>query len=750
MRKLMWFAVGFALACAVGAYAFGEHIGMYAIIGLLLGVACAVGTRWVRNLRIPATVLLSFALGIGWFSIYNSVILSPARNLDSQIQHTQMEVTDHSTQTDYGCTVSAELTVEDRKYPVIIYFNEGVSCNPGDLVTGNFTFRFTAEGGRKDPTYHRGDGVFLLAYPAGNFEFAAAEVQTNRHLAANLRTRLIQTIESIFPSDAAGFAKALLLGDRSGIDYETNTAFKISGISHIIAVSGLHVSILFGILMLISGRNRYLLILIGMPLLVLFSAIAGFTPSITRACIMQALALAALLLNREYDPPTALAAAGLVMLIVNPMVIISVSFQLSFGCMIGIYLFAGRIFDWIMAEKRWGTGKKKGILATLKRGIAGSVSISLGASVITTPLVAVYFGTVSLVSVVTNLLVVWLIAYIFYGIMLACGVGLLHLFAGRIIALLITYPIRLVIGTAKLLSEIPLAAVYTESVYIVAWLLFSYLLLAVYLLMKKKPVVVFGCLSAICLCASLIGSWVEPLLDPCRVTMLDVGQGQCIMLQSEGKTFLVDCGGSGSWNTADKAAETLLSQGISKLDGVILTHYDEDHAGGLPYLLMRVPADTIYLPDIADSDGIAEKLKLRHGEQVVTVTEDISFTYGDTNVTIFGPESYHLGNESSLCVLFQANNCDILITGDRGSLGEMLLLHRAALPELDVLVAGHHGSAGSTGEELLEVTKPKYIFVSAGENNRYGHPAEDLLQRLAQFGCFVFRTDLNGTILYRG
>lgn len=750
MRKLMWFAIGFAISCGIGVFIYPDNFMLYGICALILGVVFAISSHWVRVLRITAVVLIAFAIGTGWFSIYNSNILSAARALDSEISEVELTVTDYSVAKDSGCKVSAAVTVDGKQYAVIVYLNKTVVCKPGDTLRGQFAFRFTAEGGLKDPTYHRSEGVFLLAYPYGEIEHQKADAVPQRRFPAKLRMQIIQKIEALFPKDAAAFAKALLLGDRTGIDYETNTAFKVSGISHIVAVSGLHVSILFAIAALFSGRNRFLLFVIGMPTLLLFAAVTGFTPSVTRACIMQAIMLTALLINKEYDPPTALSAAALIMLIVNPMVILSISFQLSFGCMIGIFLFSGRIFDWILDENHFGSAKGKGILSRLKQWFARSVSVSLSAAVITTPLVAVYFGAVSLIGILTNLVVVWLVSYIFYGVMLACGISLLSVFAGRVFAWITVIPIRFVLGTSKLLAQIPFAAVYTESVYIVIWFVFLYVMLAVFLCLKKKPVGIYICTSAICLCAAMGASWAEPLLDGCRVTMLDVGQGQCILLQSEGKTFMVDCGGSRDWEAADKAAETLLSQGVYRLDGIILTHYDEDHAAGIPYLLSRIDADAVYLPDIVDDEGFAVQIMYQTDGRIITVSDDLSFSFGDTQITIYGPETYNLGNESSLCVLFQRENCDILITGDRGELGELLLMNRTDLPQLDVLVAGHHGSANSTGEDLLGKTTPEYIMISAGAGNRYGHPAASLLERLLQYGCVVLRTDLNGTIIYRG
>ena len=245
-------------------------------------------------------------------------------------------------------------------------------------------------------------------------------------------------------------------------------------------------------------------------------------------------------------------------------------------------------------------------------------------------------------------------------------------------------------------------------------------------------------------------SWVEPVLNECRITVLDVGQGQAILMQSEGKTFLVDCGGEYDEGAADTTAETLLAQGISKLDGVILSHYDRDHCGGLPYLLTRIDTHNLFLPYAEDTDSVAPTLQRLSDGDLTTVKEDIVLTYGNVKITIFAPLSYKSGNESSMCVLFQTENCDILITGDRNIQTEEMLLSRRELPKLELLIAGHHGADTSTSEKLLELTKPEYVFVSVGENNRYGHPSQVVLDRLAKYGCMVYCTDEYGTLIYKG
>jgi competence protein ComEC len=162
-----------------------------------------------------------------------------------------------------------------------------------------------------------------------------------------------------------------------------------------------------------------------------------------------------------------------------------------------------------------------------------------------------------------------------------------------------------------------------------------------------------------------------------------------------------------------------------------------------------VKTERLYLPFVEDADGIGRILAEKARGLVHYVREDHVLSFEGGKITIFGPNSYEANNENSLCILFQTENCDILITGDRGELGEMLLVHDYELPKLEVLIAGHHGSGYSTTPALLEETKPEVAIISAGKNNRYGHPSPKALQRLQNIGCVIYRTDLYGTVIYR-
>ena len=745
MRKLMWFSLGAAAACALSAYLLPmDWIGIFTAGCAVLFSALLIPALFRKWVKPVVAALLGATVLFGWNYGFQAYYLSPVVALEEQTVELTVTLTDYSRQTEYGISVEGFTEIAGKTYRIQAYANDPtLSLKPGDSLIGTFRLRNTI-GVRQDSTYHRGNGIFLLAYPKGEIYHRIDPDLPWYGYPAYVSSFLRGSIHTIFPEDTLAFAQALLLGDTGLMDYETDTALKISGIRHIVAVSGLHVSILFSLIHQITGKKRWLSALLGLPALFLFAAMAGFTPSITRACIMHSLMILGNLVDREYDPPTALSFAVLVMLLVNPYSVSSVSLQLSGGCMCGIFLFSGKIQAWLMDNRR--LGKWKGEAKKAAAWFSSSIAVTISATLVTTPLCAAYFGTVSLISPLTNLLTLWVVSLIFYGIILACGLALIWLPMGSVVAWVVSWPIRFVLLVAKVLVDFPLAAVYTASIYTVIFLLFAYILLAVFAAMKRKRPVPLVCCLVICLCVCLGASWIEPLCDDVRMTVLDVGQGQAILLQSEGKTFLVDCGGDSDERSADTAAQKLLSMGISKLDGLILTHYDRDHAGGVDLLLSHIGADVVYLPDCVDTDGYSAALMQL--PQAFLVEENCILRFGSASIQLITTDYGISNNESGLCVLFHREDCDILITGDRNSYGEIDLLRQIELPQLDVLIVGHHGSKYSTTLQLLEAGKPEIAIISVGENS-YGHPTQEVLDRLAEFGCEVYRTDQHGTITFR-
>ena len=744
MRRLMWFTLGFGAACILLA-AVPVDLPLWVPGAVFCCTAVTVGLLGRKRRRAVTAALILLGIACGCMRLHWAVSreLKPLEGLDGKTVLLSVTAEDYSRQGQYSEIVDGSLLWEGRRYRGLIYLMDDVHLCPGDTLEAEFRLRVTAPESERASVYYQGKGIFLVATQKSEGTVTAASGSSLRYFPARLTHEIKELLDACLTEDTAPFAHALLLGDTSRLDYATDTALTVSGIRHVAAVSGLHVGILYGLISFLTGRRKYLTALLGFPALTLFAAMAGFTPSVTRACAMIGLMMVSRLASKEYDPATGLSFACLILLLNNPFCALSVSFQLSVASVAGILLGYSRLYGFL--TKGFEKLPKKSLRARLLRWAAGSVSVTLSAMALTTPLCAWYFGCVSLIGILTNLLTLWAVTVIFCALAAVCAVGAFSLPAGAILGEITALPIRYVLWMAGSLSRFPLAAVYMESVYIRLWLALIYVLLALFLLIRKKPWV-FVLIGTAMLGAGICLSWALPQQDDFRATVLDVGQGQCILLQSKGQAYLVDCGGDSDSTAADTAAEALLSQGIFRLDGVILTHGDRDHAGALCNLLTRVDAETVYLSEAVEP-SLRETLESVTGTVLLQSPEEIPL--GTGTIRLYPAISGAGKNENCMCVLFETGKCGILITGDRGAAGEAILARSWDLPQVDILVAGHHGAKDSTSRLLLETVCPKIVVISVGENNIYGHPAPETLSRLEEFGCAVYRTDELGTILFR-
>ncbi len=747
MRLLMLFTIGFCLSTGICAYVLWND----PVVCFLLAAAClclclSCYFMGKRPTRILAVCFLGMCLGNLWYGCYDTLRLRSARDMDQVEAQAVIYVTDYSYPTDRGVAADGETRIDSKTYKLRFYLQDTVQLKPGDRVEGRFLYRFTSSGGQEGETFHRGNGIFLLAYAQENIHVVPGNENQLKYLPARLRRSSLQIVSAVFPEDTRGFAAALLLGEDSGLTYAQNTDLKLSGIRHVVAVSGQHLLILMAAVMFLTGKRRRITCYLSFPVCLLFSAMAGFSPSIVRACIMQMMLSASFLAKREYDGPTSLSAAVLLMVLINPLAITSVSLLLSVASVGGMMQFSPKIYDRIMGSRFYGCISRFFLLYRIFRWTAITFSVTLSSMVVTVPLSALYFKTVSIISIVTNLATLWLISAVFYGVIAAVVLGALYLPAGSLLGGILSYPIRYVLTAAGFLADIPMGCIFLRNPYICLAVGAAYIVLVIYLLSKRSSALPACCYMAAFLLIGLALSWKQPLNDNFRVTVLDVGQGQCILLQSGSRTYMVDCGGDYPEGVADTAAETLLSMGINRIDGLILTHYDNDHAGAAPYLMQRIQVDTLILPEENQDSPLVQMVP---GSAVI-VSRDMAVSWEGGSITIFAANGGNNGNEMSLCVLFQSGNCDILITGDRPMEQEVNLLCHAPIPQLEFLIAGHHGADSSTGNVLLESTRPHTVIISVGAGNGYGHPGQQLLERLRQYGCMVRRTDLEGTIIIRG
>lgn len=482
MRKLFLVTTAFAVSVFFAQYLLPRTclLPLALVFAILFTAVCFLkGER-----RLPLLLLLAgLCSGLLWCRGYAALFFAPAEALDGKTAPVTALVLDYPEKAKYGSVVEVRIQQGFSGVRALLYTDdEDIDLKPGDRISYRARFQLADRVGGEAVRYHTAKGVFLLSYLRGALEVAPETGVNLRFLPARLARALKATLETLFPPEEAAFLKALTLGDRSGFSDSFQAALSRSGLSHTVAVSGMHVSILAGVIQRLFGNRRRAALLTVFPVL-FFMLMAGCTPSVVRAGIMQLLLLFAPLTGREEDPPTALSFALFVILLQNPFSIGSAGLQLSFGSMAGILLFTGKLYDWLDARIPGGRlqNGRKGKRNFALRFLMAALSSTLGALVFTTPLTVFYFDTVSLIAPISNLLTLWAVSLAFSGGLLAGTIGLIWLPLGRLFALPVIPIGWYLTKIVPLLSRPSFAAVTTHNGMIRLWLVFSYLLLIIWL-----------------------------------------------------------------------------------------------------------------------------------------------------------------------------------------------------------------------------------------------------------------------------
>lgn len=739
MRRLMLFTIAFTAAVAAYLWLLPTQAALYAAFGcaVVLLLLLPIRTDAAKRVRILA---FGAAFGLLWSWGCEQRKLVPLRALCGENRTVTGEVCLQPERTDYGCRVEVRID-GGRAY---FYLDaDAMNLSLGDRVT--VSGEVTDVSGQDDNLYFQSRDISLLVFQKGDYVVEKVSSLPVSLYPAAAGAYLRSTVTRVFPPESEGFVRALLTGDRSGLSYTLSNELSVAGVSHVIAVSGMHVSLLIGAIRLLLRRRR-LSAFVSIGVMAFFAAMLGFSPSVTRAVLMNTILLLAPILQRENDAPTTLSFALLVLLLLNPWSLANASLQLSFLAMAGIFLITPSLYKRMTALTGADNEHAPQLYRRVMRTLSVSVSTSLGASLLTTPLVAYYFGTISLISIVTNALLLPLISLIFTTSAATALLGMLWTPLGALPAIGISAAVRFVCFAVRVLASLPFAALYTDNLYACLWLGTTYLMLAAAIVFRKRlrlrilVAAVLATLSATFFFSRLDGSTT-------RFTMLDVGQGQCLYFQDGGYRVVIDCGGSDGDRAGEKLARRLLSSGDSTVDALILTHYDTDHTGGIEQLLNRVTVKRLFLPEIEAENETRDSIAaaaLREGTETVCVDTELLLELGEARVRLYPPTESFDAN-CGLAALMSFDECDILITGDMDIEAEGRLLRDYALPCAEVLIAGHHGSKYSTGMPLLEHTAPQLVLISVGENS-YGHPTRQVLERIAAVGADVLRTDQNGDI----
>jgi len=631
----------------------------------------------------------------------------------------------------------------------------GVLCalqagEPVPFLGERITVRGRAEGfaGRRNPggfdaaSYYRGQGL-AFAMQEARLQ-ARGETYDEPRQALFVWKRYLAGRLDLICGEDGGIMRAMLLGDKVALQKETKALYQDGGISHILAISGLHISFLgaglYRCLKRLRLPRKVAAVLAGAALL-FYVDMTGRSPSACRAGLMFVIALLAETAGRSYERMTALSVSALLLVCQNPYLPGQSGFLLSFGAILGLELVCP-------------------ILSELWPGrVSGLFVAGLSVTAVTLPVLLHSFYEFPVYSLALNLFVIPLMGVVMALGLLALFFGMFSLPLGRALF----FPVHVIF---VLFRE---GCVLTERLPGGRWLtgaptwpqLALYCALLIFFCLLRRYMT-----RGLALLLLVGAAWTvrSPFSVGDVVTVLDVGQGDGIVVRSgQGRVALIDGGSSSERKLSEYTLLPYLkSQGIERLDYVFLTHMDADHTNGTVDLLRRgeeehVEIGALVLPALArpDQDYVdAVALARERGIRVLAMDRGDELEMGGLRFLCLHPraeESYAGRNQASLVLYVKSGAFSALFTGDLDGEAErdFAAAYPAALERVTLLKAGHHGSAASCGEAFLEKVGPALTAISCGANNRYGHPAPETVDRLLASGSRVWVTKETGAICVR-
>lgn len=651
-------------------------------------------------------------------------------------------------------------------------------------------------------SYYRRQGIHVLIW-ADDMIIRSGKTAWPGQLLSEVRQNWNEILLRHLGEYYGGTMSAILLGEKGGLDEKLKSIYQKSGISHILAISGLHMTFLgmgmyrafrrAGIGFSVSGTA-------GIILLILYSFMIGAGVSSIRALLMFLVKIFAEITGRDYDLPTSLALSAAVLCGWQPLYLTDAGFLLSYGAILGIAVYEPVFSALFGCDRTVKEKKEKGSLRQYAarvrrwaaRGLVASIAVNL---ILLGPLLYFYFE-IPPYSVILNLIVIPVMPAAMCAGVIGSILALISDAAGGAVLQICKVVLAgydLVCGIS---SDLPGSRFIAGKPD--AWWLFAYYLVLaglylIFLHLRKRKdrelqkigdsegtrkdlerrwrklckipggmLLIFAVgMAALCRSNCRSGEGIQ-------VTAVDVGQGDCFYVRGISGRFLIDGGSSNVSDVSTYRIEPcLLSEAADTLDYVFVTHGDTDHISGIEEMLsnqsLGVRIRNLVLPPVRYHDemirNLAESAR-KYGTRVIVMKAGDRITdgegggknraeAGEMTLTCLGPddsEDMEPGNEASLILKASYGAFDMLFTGDVEGEGEKLLIESGRLDCCDVLKAAHHGSKNSGSEAFLGTVQPRITLISAGVDNRYGHPHEETLERLADAGSSIYSTQKHGAV----
>ncbi|CAH0347074.1 DNA internalization-related competence protein ComEC/Rec2 [Bacillus sp. CECT 9360] len=601
--------------------------------------------------------------------------------------------------------------------------------------------------------YLKQQGIYwILSVERFSFHDCFFEKGNILHSIKKIRSAGIVYVEKHFPRETSGYVSALLFGEQKEINEDELAIFQRLGLVHLLAISGLHVSFLAGIIFYAGirlGVTREMMSLSMLTFLPIYVILSGASISVWRACLMAMIFFLLLYLKKHIPITKSMIIVYLSLLFIQPYMLFNIGFQLSFAAAFSIIL-------------------SSAIVPRYKSRAVQLFMVSFVCQMSTVPILLFNFYEVTILGVFLNILFVPLYSILLPFSILAFLIHIVYPPAGDFFIYFLDLIITASNEVAGFVSIMPLASVAfgKPSFFLMLMLVLAILVFFIgWDLSAFKTVKYLSAAIALLLVFQL---YIEKLNPFGEVIFIDIGQGDAILIKLpfDKGNYLIDTGGRlmfkqeawkqrrSSFNTGkDIIVPLLKSKGIGRLDKLILTHPDADHIGGVKEVIQEIDVEEIVIGRGSEKDYIREEFIDTAKAKKITFTavkRGDRWKAGEATFYILNPyREEEDKNESSIVMYAEFGGQRWMFTGDLGMDGEKEI-HKV-FPNLraDVLKAGHHGSKTSTSESFLDRLQPRIAIISAGKENRYGHPHPEVMEALNERRIHIYRTDKDGAVSYR-
>lgn len=582
------------------------------------------------------------------------------------------------------------------------------------------------------------------------------------------KTEMMNRCEKIYPDEEAGILEAMLFGEKSELSGDIKELYQAAGISHVLVISGLHISLLA---LAVAGILRRLgfpmpvWVILSVGVLAGYGILIGQPTTAVRALLMFFVLQGARLLGRSYDLLSALAFAGILMLLDNPDLILDGGCRLSFCAVIGVgwYVSEKNKIFWSIGEKEKRKNRGKGGKGSSAGAILENIRAGWYLWLFTLPVMLDTFYQVSVVGILWNLVAIPLLPVIIASGGLGVVLAGWNIFLGSLAGSPAYGMLQLYREIGNISEKLPVG-MWTpgqpSKPVIAGYYLVIFLLVLVekQLIKREKRWKIFPGMEP-CSMLLLLLLMAHPWQQREKITFLDVGQGDASLLQSGGQTLLLDGGSTSQKNVGTYVILPYIKQqGISCLEAVVLTHTDQDHINGVTEVLEEGKKGWLTVKNLmypywmegTEQGKQLKKLAEEAGASCRKIRAGDRLTIGKAEAVVLYPkeqEKIAEPNAGSLVLFWKWEGVQAMFTGDLPEEKERELLQN--LPACEILQVGHHGSATSTCREFLEQVQPSLAVISCAMKNRYGHPSPDTVDRLKKTGCEIRYTMKSGAITIR-